>query len=67
VTELPHDAAPLFERIVQADKERVARAAQKVQQSKTPAEMRQALRELEEAVQALKKLADRENQRGPLP
>jgi hypothetical protein len=57
VMKVPPDGGsfvPLLEAVIQLDKERVARAARKVQQSKGPAEMREALRELEEAVKALK-------------
>jgi hypothetical protein len=58
VVQLHADDAPLFvltlERIVQMDKDRVAQAAHQVQQSKSPTELRVALREMEEAVSALK-------------
>jgi hypothetical protein len=51
----PPPGAPLtLEQIVRADKERVARAVQKLQQSKTEGEMREALREVEAAVSAMK-------------
>jgi hypothetical protein len=43
-----------LELLVKRDKERVARAAQKVQQSKSVAELGEAVREMEEAVKALK-------------
>ncbi len=56
---------PFLEGVIQLDKERVARAAQKVQQSKGPPEMREALRELEEAVKGLKARLATWERRGP--
>jgi hypothetical protein len=53
VMQLPPDALT-FEQIIQKDKERLARAVQKLQQSKSNQETREALREVEEAVNALK-------------
>jgi hypothetical protein len=55
VMQLPPAAAiPLKHLIIQNDKERIARAVQKLQQSKSEKEMREALREVEDAVKAMK-------------
>jgi hypothetical protein len=43
-----------LEQVLEKEKERIARAVQKLQQSKGEKEMRDALREVEEAVQAMK-------------
>jgi hypothetical protein len=57
VMQLPPDGAGTFaltlESIVQMDKERVTRAAQKLQHSKSVTEMREAVLELEEATKTL--------------
>jgi hypothetical protein len=54
VMQLPPGATMTLEQIVQKDKERLARAVQKLQQSKSEKEMQQALHEVEEAVKAMK-------------
>jgi hypothetical protein len=55
VMQLPPAAAiPLKQLIIQNDKERIARAVQRLQQSKSEKEMREALREVEDAVKLMK-------------
>ncbi len=53
VMQTPPDAAGVFEKVDQQHKERIARAVQKLQQSKGDKEMRETLREIEEAVKAM--------------
>jgi hypothetical protein len=54
VMQLPPDRLMTLQPNVEKDKERIAQAAEKLRRSKSEKEMREALREVEEAVKAMK-------------